>query len=71
MDITHVNIHHYLTVVDNGPSRFAIWRKLKRQDSAAVIEQLKQLFCERGASQEILTDNAVIALFLSSVKDGA
>lgn len=58
MDITHVNGGQYLTVIDNGPSRFAVWRKLKRQDSSSVIEQLEQIFFERGAPREILTDNA-------------
>ncbi|XP_043204508.1 uncharacterized protein LOC122371842 [Amphibalanus amphitrite] len=58
MDITHVGAHQYLTLVDSGPSRFAVWRQLRRLDSAAIIEQLEQLFCERGPPDEILTDNA-------------
>ena len=58
MDVTHVGACHYLTIVDNGPSRFAVWRHLRRQDSASIIEELEQLFCERGPPEEILTDNA-------------
>lgn len=58
MDITHINGVHYLTLIDCGPSRFAIWRRLQRQDSFAVIQVLENLFCERGAPEEILTDNA-------------
>ena len=57
MDITHYSGRHFLTLVDCGPSRFAIWRPLGRQDSAAVTEQLDQIFFERGPPQEILTDN--------------
>ena len=47
MDVTHVGGAHYLTVIDCGPSRFAVWRRLRRQDSASVIDQLEQLFFER------------------------
>ena len=47
----------YLTLVDCGPSRFAVWRPLKRRTSAEVIERLERVFCERGAPEEILTDN--------------
>ena len=58
MDVTHVSGAHYLTIIDCGPSRFAVWRRLRGQNSASVIDQLEQLFCERGAPLELLTDNA-------------
>ena len=29
MDITHHNGENYLTIIDCGPSRFAIWRPLR------------------------------------------
>ena len=57
MDITHYDGHHFLTLVDCGPSRFAIWRPLRRQDSVCAIENLERIFFERGPPQEILTDN--------------
>ena len=57
MDITHCNSSHFLTVIDCGPARFAIWRRLPRQDATSVINQLKALFYERGPPTEILTDN--------------
>ena len=57
MDITHVNGCHYLTLIDCGPTRFAVWRRLRQQDTASVIEQLELLFWERGAPAEMLTDN--------------
>ncbi|XP_043231265.1 uncharacterized protein LOC122386281 [Amphibalanus amphitrite] len=57
MDITHFRGGTYLTLVDCGPSRFTIWRPLRLQTSAAVIDQLESVFCERGAPSEILTDN--------------
>ena len=58
MDVCHVGDLHYLTLVDCGPSRYAIWRKLRHQDSSSVITQLEQVFLERGPPTEILTDNA-------------
>ena len=57
MDIAHCNGAHFLTVIDCGPARFAIWRRLSRQDATSVINQLKALFYERGPPTEILTDN--------------
>uniref|UniRef100_A0A5S6QMP0 Integrase catalytic domain-containing protein n=1 Tax=Trichuris muris TaxID=70415 RepID=A0A5S6QMP0_TRIMR len=57
MDITHCGGHAYLTLVDSGPSRFAIWRPLKHQSNANVVSQLESVFLERGAPEEILTDN--------------
>ena len=57
MDITHHEGQHYLTLIDCGPTRFAIWRALRRQDSASVTRELEAVFFERGAPVEILTDN--------------
>ncbi|XP_045114815.1 uncharacterized protein LOC123506631 [Portunus trituberculatus] len=58
MDVCHVEDQHYLTLIDCGPSRYAIWRRLRRQDAAAVTEVLESVFYERGAPKELLTDNA-------------
>ncbi|XP_043202630.1 uncharacterized protein LOC122370793 [Amphibalanus amphitrite] len=58
VDVTH---HHgclYLTVVDCGPSRFAIWRLLRYETAACVIAELAAIFCERGPPAEMLLDNA-------------
>ena len=57
MDVTHVNGCHYLTLIDCGPTRFAVWRRLQRQDTDSVIQQLELVFFERGAPVELLTDN--------------
>lgn len=56
-DITHYNGNPYLTVIDCGPSRYAVWRKLKNETSAAVMEQLEHIFSERGSPVELLSDN--------------
>ena len=57
MDITHHNGEHYLTLIDCGPSRFTIWRRLHRQDAVSVANQLRAVFFESGPPDEILTDN--------------
>ena len=57
-DVTHLGGRHYLTLIDCGPSRFAIWRPLSCQDAASIVRQLETVFCERGAPVELLTDNA-------------
>ena len=57
MDVTHANGCHYLTLIDCGLTRFAVWRRLQRQDTDSVIQQLELVFFERGAPVELLTDN--------------
>ena len=58
MDVTHFRGHLYLTLVDCGPSRYAIWRQLGRSEAGEIVKQLESIFLERGAPNEILTDNA-------------
>ena len=58
MDVTHLGGRHYLTLIDCGPSWFAIWRPLSCQDGVSIVQQLETVFCERGAPVELLTDNA-------------
>ena len=57
LDVTHHRKRHYLTITDCGPSRFSIWKQLRRLDSNAVIEHLEEVFFERGAPLELLLDN--------------
>jgi len=56
-DITHYEGRPYLTVVDCGPGRFAIWRRLTAETADAVGSQLQLIFNERGAPEELLSDN--------------
>ena len=57
IDITHVGTRRFLTMIDCGPSRFAVWREIQSQTSEAVIDKLRQVFYDRGAPEEVLTDN--------------
>ena len=58
IDVTHYRSVPYLTMVDCGPGRFAIWRKLSHETAACIIQQLEEVFFERGPVDEILMDNA-------------
>uniref|UniRef100_A0A5S6QPV5 Integrase catalytic domain-containing protein n=1 Tax=Trichuris muris TaxID=70415 RepID=A0A5S6QPV5_TRIMR len=44
-------------MIDCGPSRFAIWRLLIHRSSVEVARHLESVFYERGAPEELLTDN--------------
>ncbi|XP_063860663.1 uncharacterized protein LOC135100976 [Scylla paramamosain] len=58
MDICHARNQHYQTLIGCEPRCYAIWRRLRRQDAICVIEHLESVFYERGALQELLTNNA-------------
>lgn len=57
MDHTHYNNQVFLSIIDCGPSRFSIWRKVASESSEDVVSVCRQLFMERGPPDEILTDN--------------
>jgi hypothetical protein len=57
-DVTHYGGHCYLTLIDCGPSRFALWRKMRSEDDNSIVEALEQVLYERGAPEELLFDNA-------------
>lgn len=57
VDITYVQRRPYLSVIDCGPSRFAIWHRLINETAEAVIRVLSRIFLERGPSQQLLSDN--------------
>ena len=65
MDVTHVKRLHYLTLIDCGPTQFAVWRRLQRQDTDSVIQQLKMVFLERGVPVELLLRSDGHCLFAS------
>ena len=57
VDVTYVNSQPYLTLIDCGPSRFAIWQRLPNETSDSVVRCLTKVFCERGPPQQLLSDN--------------
>ena len=58
IDVTHYKNLPYLTMVDCGPGRFAIWRALRYETANCIVQQLEEVFYERGPVDEILMDNA-------------
>ena len=58
VDVTHYRGTPYLTMVDCGPGRFAIWREMKDETAGSIVTELRQVFWERGPVTEVLLDNA-------------
>ena len=57
MDVTHYKNELYLTLVDCGPGRFAIWRKISTDSAENVYRETEEIFRERGPPTELLVDN--------------
>lgn len=58
MDVVHYRGIPYLSVVDCGPGRFAIWRKMRGESAAEIGLEVESIFYERGPVEEVLLDNA-------------
>ena len=57
-DVTHFGTKVFLSLVDCGPSRFAIWRGLRDESAASIVAELHQVVRERGPFEELLLDNS-------------
>ena len=57
-DVTHYDGVQFLSLVDCGPSRFAIWRRLQNESAASIVANLQQVVIERGPFAELLLDNS-------------
>lgn len=57
LDGAHYDGQAYLVLIDCGPSRFAIWRKIRSENAEDIAVILDQVFKERGPPAEMLTDN--------------
>ena len=58
MDVTTLAGKKYLTLVDCGPSRFAIWRLIKNETERELTAELSSIFFERGFVRELVLDNS-------------
>ena len=58
IDVTHYHQLPYLSIIDCGPGRFAIWRLLRRETAEGIVDILDEIFMECGAVREVLMDNA-------------
>lgn len=57
VDVTHYRQELYLSMVDCGPGRVAVWRKLRAENAEIIAGVLNELFLERGPVEEVLMDN--------------
>jgi len=57
IDITHFRNKCYLSIIDCGPSRYAIWKEIKDEGSVTIQKELYSVFCQYGPPTEVLTDN--------------
>lgn len=58
LDVTHYRGKSYLTMIDCGPSRFALWREVRSENAVDVSFHMEQVFRERGPPDEVLMDNS-------------
>lgn len=58
VDVTHYEGVHFLSIVDCGPSRFAIWRRLQNESAPSIVNNLTQVMIEHGPCAELLLDNS-------------
>ena len=58
IDVTHYSGGLYLSLIDCGPSRFTIWRQIPNETATRVVEELREIFFERGMPREVLMDNS-------------
>ncbi|XP_065653041.1 uncharacterized protein LOC136080352 [Hydra vulgaris] len=57
LDVTHVGAELYLSMIDCGPSRYTVWRKLVTKTAAEIIEKLEEIFSLFGPPVCLLIDN--------------
>ena len=64
VDVTHYNNKKYLSIIDCGPSRFAVWKNVKDESFTVVSAVIVNVFKEYGPPNQILLDN--FSTFVSS-----
>ena len=60
IDITHYRGGAYLSMIDCGPGRLAIWKELHAESASAVAEELEKVMLERGTVMEVIMDNGTV-----------
>lgn len=59
-DVTHFAGRPYLSLIDCGPSRFVIWRRLPNEAADEVCREVEGVFREHSPPYELLLDNAPV-----------
>ena len=60
INITHYCRGAYLSMIDCGPGRLAIWRELHAELASAVAEELEKVMLECGPVMEVIMDNGTV-----------
>ena len=60
IDITHYRGGAYLSMIDCGPGRLAIWRELHAELASVVAEELEKVMLECGPVIEVIMDNGTV-----------
>lgn len=60
VDVTHYRQGLYLSMVDCGPGRVAIWRELRAENGEEIAGVMNEVFLERGPVDEVLVDNSTV-----------
>ena len=60
LDVTHYRQGLYLSMIDCGPGRVAIWRELRTETAVEIGSILNEIFLERGPVDEVLMDNSTV-----------
>ena len=58
-DITHYGSRLYLSVIDCGPSRRAIWREIASENATIIGRIIDEICYEQGPPYELLSDNGL------------
>jgi hypothetical protein len=56
-DVTHYRGKKFLTVIDCGPSRYAIWKLVKSENDDEITNVMEDIFREMGPPEEVVLDN--------------
>ncbi|XP_029642776.1 uncharacterized protein LOC115217275 [Octopus sinensis] len=60
VDVMHYHQRMYLSMVNCGPGRLAIWRELRTGIADKIAQILNGIFLERGPVEELLMDNGAV-----------
>ena len=57
IDVTHFRSCCYFSLVDRGPSRYAVWRFLRNESAGEICGVFAQILCDFGPPGEIVAGN--------------
>lgn len=58
IDVTHYKNKRFLSIIDCGPSRYAIWRFIRDEEASTILNCLETIFRMFGFPVELLLDNS-------------